>query len=70
MKKITHEKATNVIGGSNLVCGNIRYIWVRNDDGSGNYICRQRKECNYPGDEKFGNPQVHFERVADSFCGR
>ncbi|WP_411751064.1 hypothetical protein [Serratia sp. (in: enterobacteria)] len=70
MKKITHKKAANVIGGNSLVCGNTRYLWIRNDDGSSNSICMKREECNIPGDDKFGNPQIHFDRVASSFCGR
>ncbi|MCL1030070.1 hypothetical protein [Serratia silvae] len=70
MKKITHKKATNVIGGNDLVCGKTRYLWIRDDDGSGNYICMKREECNTPDNDKFGNSQIHFNRVASSFCGR
>jgi len=70
MKKITHNKATNIIVGNNLARGNTRYLWIRNDDSSDNYIFIQRDECNIADDDKFGNSQIHLNGVAASFYGR
>jgi hypothetical protein len=68
MKRIEHGKASHITGGSNMVCGNAQYFWVRDDSSSG-YVCLKREECTIP-DDKYGNSPIVFNRVASSFCGR